>query len=107
MNVPFPIDNKLPIKSWSELDEIVQFPRHQMIELSPERTKELMRVAPHTFKVEGDIKVAKPKAETIRTGVMKVASVATPISEEEYNDVAPDSDTTLEDSKPDDVDEGV
>lgn len=104
LHVPFGYNNQFPLKSMSELEETIDFPRNQMVELSPERAEILLKFSPAIFKMEGTI---RPKATTIRGNMPKAPSVAVPLTQEEYEDVTGDTDSALEDSGPQDVDEGV
>ena len=64
MHVPFPADNKLPLWSMSDLDEMVTFPRNQMVELTRERAEALLKQSPGVFKDCGPIRAAqKPKTK--------------------------------------------
>ena len=56
MYVPFPIDNVLPLRSMSELDELVVFKKKEPVELSPERAEALLLRSPDVFKQWGTIK---------------------------------------------------
>jgi hypothetical protein len=58
MNVPFPENNEFPLKSFSDLHEVIQFPRNTPIELSPERAEALLNQSPGNFKVWATIKPA-------------------------------------------------
>ena len=56
MYVPFPLDNVLPLRSMSELDELVMFKKKEPVELSPERAEALLAQSPDVFKQWGTIK---------------------------------------------------
>src|SRR5690242_17785622 len=85
IHVPFPADNKLPLRSMAELDEVVTFERNQMVELEPKRAEALIKRSPDVFKIVDTIK-AKPvkKPETVT------------LTEEEYASVAGDQDSVQE-----------
>lgn len=89
IHVPFPLDNKLPIRSMSELDEVVTFERNIMVELEPKRAEALIKQSPDVFKIVDTIK-AKPikKPEVVQ------------LTEEEYQDVSGDTDSALEVTEP-------
>ena len=86
MNVPFPEDGTFPLESNSTIHEIVQFPRNQGIELTPERAEALLAQSPGVFKVWGPPITAK----TVR--------VPNPVKKVE--NVEGDQDTLQEDSEP-------
>jgi hypothetical protein len=67
MHVPFPEDNKFPLQSMSDMHEMIEFPRGQMVELSPERAEALLAQSPGVFKLEAMIRPAqKPQAITVK-----------------------------------------
>ncbi len=70
MHVPFPADNVLPLSSLALMEDMVEFPRNQGVELSPARAEALLAQSPGVFKVWGP----PIKAQTIRKPLPKAES---------------------------------
>ena len=95
MHVPFGREKPyIPAVSMSEVEETIDFPKNQMIELRSEWAEALLKAAPQTFKHEGTI---KPKAFTIKSDIPKLPSIASEITEEEFANVSGNTDSALED----------